>query len=269
MIVFPMIVLIVVPLVAGIESLFTKKEKVWGLSILAGFSAGAFLWNAYTYWIMFPVVSIVLIALAAALILRLVFAGTGILTKGLIAAIVTIAVLFLAWQGLFVSLVNAEVISDVEVLNPDGSAGTALVVYHPGKSSFQERINHAFAEGLVSNGWRVEVTTASSQAPADLSDYDLLVLGAPTYEWRPAQRTQHHLKRLGDLGCQPTVAVITGAGATDLSIATMEDLIREANGDLVKSLVLWTAAPNEETYGISDPVEIMLREAQAIPLPGQ
>ena len=82
---------------------------------------------------------------------------------------------------------NKEVVSQVEVRNPDGDAGTALVVYHPGKSDFQEKVTYAFAESLVSNGWRVEIATASSQAPTDLSGYDLLVLGGPTYWFTPSR----------------------------------------------------------------------------------
>ena len=49
---------------------------------------------------------------------------------------------------------NREVASAVEVLNPEGKTGTALVVYHPGKGDFQRRVFSGFMEGLVSNGWR-------------------------------------------------------------------------------------------------------------------
>ena len=96
-----------------------------------------------------------------------------------------------------------------------------------------------------------------------------MVLGAPTYDWFTARRIQSYLKGLGDLRGQRTIIVISGMGYTDLSVPTMEKLVREANGELVKSLTLWTARPNEELYGINDPVDIMHREAKAIPLPGE
>ena len=67
-------------------------------------------------------------------------------------------------------------------------------------------ITRAFSEGLVSNGWRVDVTTASKEAPTDLTGYDLLVLSAPTYDWVPAKPIQRYLERLGDLGGQPVPA---------------------------------------------------------------
>jgi hypothetical protein len=264
-----MLILIVVPLVAGIESLFVRKESARAISILAGLCVGAFLWNAYSYWLVYPAVSIVLVVLAIAPIIRLFRAGTEVLRQGLIAAVVTLLVLFVAWHGLLGLVVNAEVISEIEVLNPNGSAGTTLLVYHPGRSGFQKMLIEGFSEGLVSNGWRVEITTASREAPTDLSGYDLLVLSAPTYDWVPARPIQRYLERLGDLGGQPTVVVISAAGTTTLSLPKMESLVREANGDLVTSHALWTLVPNRLEYGIDDPEEIMRREAQAIPLPGE
>lgn len=237
------------------------------VSIIAGLLIGLFVWLAIVVLPPFPVASVVLAVLAVAGALMLYRMDTEVLTKGLTVAAVTLVVLLLAWQVLLISWLNAQVVSDVEVLNPSGDKGTALVVYHPGKSEFQERANKAFAEGLVSNGWRVEITTASSQAPTDLSSYDLLVFGAPTYDWFPARRIQHYLRGLGDLGGHRTVIVISGLGYTNLSVSTMEKLVQEANGDLVKSLPLWTAAPNEEMYGRNDVGEIMRQAAKEIPLP--
>jgi hypothetical protein len=262
-----MLILIVVPLVAGIESFFVKKENAPAISILAGLCAGALLWNAYCYRLKFPTVSIVFVVLALVSAIRLFRAGTEISKKGLIVAVVTLVVLLVAWHGLLGFMVNADVVSDVEVLSPDGSAGTALVVYHPGRSGYQEMFIHAFSQGLVSNEWRVEVSTASKETPTDLSGYDLLVLSAPTYDWVPAKPIQRYLERLGDLGDQPTAIIISAAGTTTLSVPMMEELVREANGDLVASYTLWTLIPNRLRYGIDDAEEIMRQAAKAIPVP--
>jgi hypothetical protein len=269
MITFPMLILIVVPLVAGIESFFVKRENARAMSVLAGLCAGAFLWNAYSDRIVSPISSAVLVLLAIALIVRLFLAGRAILKEGLISAALTFLLLLVGWQGLLSFMVNAEAISDVEIMHSNGSAGTALLAYHPGRSSYQEMLIRGFPEGLVSNGWRVEIATASKKAPTDLSGYDLLVLSAPTYDWVPAKPIQRYLERLGDLQGQPTVVIISAAGTTTLSLPMMEDLVREANGDLVASYALWTLVPNRLSYGIDDPEEILRREAKAIPLPGQ
>ncbi|MCP4539711.1 MAG: hypothetical protein GY832_21445 [Chloroflexi bacterium] len=269
MIMFPMLILVIVPLVAGIESLFAKKENARAISILAGLCVGGFLWNVYSDWRVSPIRVTVLAILAIVPIIRLFRIGTKALKQGLIAAVVTFVVLLVAWQGLLSFMVNVEVVSDIEILNPDASAGTALVVYHPGRSGYQEMANQAFAEGLISNGWRVEITTASKETPTDLSGYDLLVLSAPTYDWVPAKPIQRYLEQLGDLEGQPTAVIISAAGTTTLAVPMMEEMVKEANGDLVGSYTLWTLIPNQLRYGINDAEEIMRQEAKAIPLPGE
>jgi hypothetical protein len=47
----------------------------------------------------------------------------------------------------------------------------------------------------------------------------------------------------------------------------MQQQVREANGDLLKSLILYTTRPNEDLYGINDAVEIANQAAKQIPLP--
>jgi hypothetical protein len=262
---------VLLALLGGVGWLFYrmyKRKSTWGVAIMAGLFIGPMVWLAYVVWPPSTAASVVLVVLAVAGALTLLRLDREMFKKSLIVAAVSVVALLLIWQVGLISWLNAEVVSDIEVLNPEGTGGTALVVYHPGKSDFQRRANRAFAEGLASNGWRVEITTASREAPTDLSGYDLLVLGAPTYDWYPARRIERYVSSLGDLGGQPTVVIVSGMGSTQLSVPRMEGLVREANGELVKSLALWTAAPNEEVYGIDDPVEIMKREAATISPPG-
>ncbi len=128
-------------------------------------------------------------------------------------------------------------------------------------------------EGLVSNGWRVEVTTPSAQTATDLSGYDLLVLGGPTYGFTPNQAIKRYLKRLGDLDGQRTVTIITALGAGERSTAIMENLVRQANGDLVRALLLYKSRPNDDDNFVDGEqnqtlaVEMATRAAQEIPPP--
>jgi flavorubredoxin len=146
-----------------------------------------------------------------------------------------------------------EVKSEVRVLNPEGERGTALVVYQKGLRDFQPKVAFAFAEGLVSAGWRVEITTVSSRAPTDISGYDLLVLGWPTYWFNPSLPVRRYLRRIGDLGGRNTVVICTAAGAPAGSCRKMMSLVRAANGTILKSLTLFTMRPNE---GNGDPAAI-------------
>lgn len=267
-------IILIVVLLAGLGAVgwlfytMARKRNVWGLATLAGLIVSFLIWAAIAIWPHVPVVALVLVVIAAAVTFILSRVGGDVLVRGVAIAAVVLVALVLVWQVAFVGWLNAPVLTEVDTLNDGGASGTALLVYHPGKSDFQKQAMYAFAEGLVSVGWQVDLATASIEAPTDLSGYDLLVLGAPTYAWSPARRIRVYLDGLGDLNGQPTIAIVTGAVSTDLAAARMDEWVTTANGDLRKTLVLWTQAPNEELYGISDPAAIMRREAQSLSAPG-
>jgi hypothetical protein len=159
--------------------------------------------------------------------------------------IIVLGVLVVVWASSYLWL-NAETVSGIEVQNPAGEVGTALVVDHPGRGSFHARVVSGFVEGLVAGGWRVETTTASGQAPTDLSGYDLLVLGSPTYWFTPSWPIRRYLDRLGDLTGQPTVTIITGMGAGERSAFMMQRQVQKANGELVSGLLFYRMRPNDD-----------------------
>ncbi len=179
---------------------------------------------------------------------------------GVLLVVAAVLVLWYLW-------LNKAVASDVAVRNAEGEMGTALVVYHPGKRGFGRKVREAFVEGLTSNGWRVEITTASTQAPADLSAYDLLVVSGPTYGFTPSRPILRYVARLRDLEGKPVVTIVTAMGAGERSDAILQQAVHEANGNLVKSLLLYTIRPNEDLYGINDAEEIATSAAKEIQLP--
>lgn len=143
---------------------------------------------------------------------------------------------------------NREVVSGLEVLNPNGSP-TALVVYHPGLSDLLPSTSKVFAESLASKGWRVELTTTSTQAPANLDRYSLLALGVHTYWFAPDWPTGRYLNRLGDLKGKPVVAIVYGLGATGRSQAMTERMVKDHGGKMLKAISLWVLRPNSEEPG--------------------
>lgn len=163
-----------------------------------------------------------------------------------VVAVLAVLAGIVSWVIWYWYRASQEVVGETETLNPGGERGTALVVYHPGRRGFLHSVIQAFAEGLVRNGWRVDITTASSQAPADVGSYDLLAFGGPTYIWAPARPIKRYVSRLGDLGGKPTAIIVTGFGMTGRSTSIMEKLVREANGHLVKSLSFFKSRPNDE-----------------------
>jgi hypothetical protein len=269
-IVMMVLVLIVVAALGCLAYWGCANHHIWVMALIPGLAVGFLIWAATIVRLPFPIAAIVLVVIAVLLATGCWWgyrSTEGAFTRLLGVSVVTIAALCLTWYGLLSYWVNLEVTSELQVLNPGGATGTALVVYHPGKSSFQRDVSYAFAEGLVAKDWCVEITTASSQAPTDLSGYDLLVLGAPTYDWLPAKRLRAYVNGLGDLSGKRTVTIIAGAGYTVLSQPAMERLVEEAGGKLVKSLAVWSMAPIDEVYGVSDPLEAMRQSASDIPAP--
>lgn len=172
--------------------------------------------------------------------------------KILLIAIIVFVVAVVSLLGFVFMKISSDYVSGTVVLNADGSE-TALFIYHPGLSSFMEDAAYAFADGLAENGWRVEITTASSQAPTDLSTYSLLVLGSPVYAGNVTVTINRHLERIGDLQEIDTVLLVTSAGSDGVAEAVLQQTVEEHNGAVTEVVSLFTTAPNE---GGGNPLDI-------------
>lgn len=135
-------------------------------------------------------------------------------------------------------------VSLTETLNPSGSK-IALVIYHPGLTSFSKDVALAYADGLVSSGWQVELTTASSQAPSDMSKYSLLVLCWPIYDFNPAPTITNYVHRIGDLQGINTTIITVGGGLDPLNApAAMNKTVQDAHGTIIQSLTMYRSNRN-------------------------
>lgn len=162
----------------------------------------------------------------------------------LLVAILAFVIVFAGVLGFIFFKINSDYVSGIEVLNADG-ARTALIIYHRGLSSFMKDVAYAFADGLAENGWRVEITTASSQAPTDMSGYSLLALGSPVYADDPSPTIKRHIERIGDLTGIETVLLVTSGGSESGAEASMQQTVEEHNGSVELVLSLFNSAPNE------------------------
>jgi flavorubredoxin len=170
--------------------------------------------------------------------------------KVLLVAILVFVIVVASVSGFVFWKIGSDYVSETKVFNAEGSR-TALIIYHPGLSSFMEDVVYAFADGLVEGGWRVEVTTASSEAPTDVSGYSLLVLGSPVYAGGIASSIGRHVERIGDLGGVGTVLLVTSGGSDGGAEAVMEQTVEENNGSVELVLSLFTSVPND-----GDPLDI-------------
>ncbi|HKI96252.1 MAG TPA: hypothetical protein VJ992_13270 [Gemmatimonadales bacterium] len=131
------------------------------------------------------------------------------------------------------------------VVNQSGRA-TALVVYQPGLSAFQQEMTDAFLDGLVDVGWRVEVTTVGDRGPQYVAPYGLVVFGGPVYWSSPARPLRRYIAQVKGLHDMPTAIVLTGLGSVKGAKAEAEHLVRAAGGAIVASLALTIMRPNDE-----------------------
>jgi flavorubredoxin len=164
--------------------------------------------------------------------------------KKIVLIAVLVFVISVVVVGAIFFKINSDFTSEIDVLNLEGTK-TALVIYHPGLASFQQDTTYAFADGLVENGWKVEITTPSSEAPTDLSGYSLLVLGSPVYAGAPAPSLQRHLERIGDLNGIATALIVTSGGSDGEAEATLQQAVEDHDGNVVLVLSLYTSTPND------------------------
>ena len=179
--------------------------------------------------------------------------------KILLVTLLMIVVISVSFLGYASFAMNNDVVTQLVIKNPTGSK-TALVLYHPGLSSFSHDVSYAFADGLVSNGWRVEIATSSIEAPTNLSKYSLLVISSNTYAFTPDSPTTRQLERIGNLNGIQTVLLTLGAGSAQESQKALETTIQASNGTILQSLVLYSMAPNEGDRSATEIAQQTARE---------
>jgi flavorubredoxin len=132
-----------------------------------------------------------------------------------------------------------ETVASIVVRN-DAGIKNALVVYHPGLTEFSHDIAYTFADRLASNGWRLEITTASSQAPTDITQYDLLILAWPIYDFNPGPTITNYVHRIGDLQGKDTIIVTIGGGINPFNAQdTMKRIVQDANGHVIETVIIF------------------------------
>ena len=150
--------------------------------------------------------------------------------------------------------VYREISAPLEVLNAAGSK-TALVIYHPGLTSFTHDIAYNFSEGLVSAGWRVEITTASPKAPTNISNYSLLVLCWPIYDFNPGPTITSQIHRIGNLKGINTVIVAVGGGVDPFNApGNMDKTVQNANGTIVQTIKAFRSTHNLNLQGLASKI---------------
>jgi flavorubredoxin len=164
--------------------------------------------------------------------------------KILLTTLLIVLVALVCVGGFFEYSVYHEVPTDTQVLNENG-AKTALVIYHPGLTDFARNITYTYANGLAAKGWRVEIATASPQAPTNITKYSLFTLVWPIYDLNPAPTITNQIQRIGNLNGTKTAIIAIGGGMDPLNASSnMNKIIQDANGTIVQSLTSYRSQRN-------------------------
>jgi len=159
-------------------------------------------------------------------------------------AVLVVLIALVAVAAFFEWSVYREVSASTETLNAGGSK-SALVIYHPGLTSFAHDIAENFSRGLASSGWQVDIATASQQAPTNISKYQLLVLCWPIYDFNPAPTITSQIHRLGDLQGTKTIVVAVAGGLDPLNaVGNMDNIVHSANGTVIDTLRAFRGSHN-------------------------
>ncbi|MGE5188291.1 MAG: flavodoxin domain-containing protein [Betaproteobacteria bacterium] len=115
-----------------------------------------------------------------------------------IIAVVFIVVIIAVFG--FFSLIVLDVAgsfaTDVHPLPNGAPIGQAIVVYNPGLSGAAKDIATKIGYELQEGGYNVVLAGVKSNAAADLSGYDLIVVGGPIYAGKPSNSIQTYLNSL-------------------------------------------------------------------------
>lgn len=99
----------------------------------------------------------------------------------------------------------------------------ALVVYQPSKmSSLTKDISYNIAKGLNNKGCQVTITYPGKKVSADISKYDIIVLGSPVYMGNTSSVLNDYIRRVGNFQDKKVVLFVTGANDDSVPLNSLD-----------------------------------------------
>ncbi len=145
-----------------------------------------------------------------------------------------------------------------EELGIAASDKRALIIYDPDPFyNLDEQVCLSFGRALSDSGLFVNVATAAAageiiNAPA----FDVYVICANTYNWRPDWAITRFIEEHGPWEQKSIVAITLGSGSTASSQKKLEKLIVKYGGKIMDSRSLWLMRPNDESRMEESNVEV-------------
>lgn len=96
----------------------------------------------------------------------------------------------------FLDVMSFTAIGSVTLNPAEQSSGRALVVYDPGVSGSAKKIAGKIAANLQIKGYTVDLAGVRSRTAGNVSGYEIIVIGGPTYGDRLGKAAKSYLKNL-------------------------------------------------------------------------
>lgn len=142
--------------------------------------------------------------------------------------------------------VQLRTVDSVKVHGPENFQRSMLIAYQPDPFyPLDKKIAQAVTQEFVGREWRVVVATHGSANFPSTDKFDLIVVIANTYNWRPDWKTTSWISK-SDFKNKRVVAFTLGAGSTEWAQLALEQAIADSGADLITSKTYWLLRPNDE-----------------------
>ncbi len=162
------------------------------------------------------------------------FVGFGII---IIALIITGTIGFILYRMSYTA-------TKTETLNPSVTPiGNALVVYDPGISGAAKNLATVIASDLQAKGYKVNIAGIKSATAANTSNYNVIIVGGPTYGASISKSVQSYLSTLNSRGNAKIGVFTTG--------------MISGNSDNTTYILKQIPLPNNSTLQINTVVKVV------------
>lgn len=132
---------------------------------------------------------------------------------------------------------------------PDGAVtGKTLIVYDPGLSGATKNTSLSMANDLKANGYEVEVAGVKSNDVSNVSGYDVLIVGSPTYGGNPTEAVKSYLQGLNPPNSLKIEVYAVGGSDEGLGANQMMASILQNKSATVKASQKFGTSANQSGY---------------------
>lgn len=150
--------------------------------------------------------------------------------KRILKIIGIIVITFITMMIILVSIVNSALSSDKgnneKILESTKLDKKALIIYQPSLSKMTSKISGEIAKGLNESGYEVVINYPGEHLSTDLSKYDIVIFGSPTYGGKISNVLTKYISKVKDYSSNVKVVLFsTGLNTSETELDEMENYL--------------------------------------------